>query len=251
MEFAEKTLNSTQIYDGKVVKVFKDDVEIAGGRKSFREVVKHSGGVVVLAVKNDEGKKVRGLEGKLFNDSNISGILQKQQTDKNLSTFQPFNHSTNNSTPTLTLPLGEGSATVVLNPSENSLPSYPLTFQPTILFVRQYRYPIAKPLLELPAGKLEYGEDPFLAAKRELEEETGYCANKWTDLGYVYTSPGYSDEKLHLYMAEDLEYTHCHPDEGEILEPLELSYEDALKKIKTGEISDAKTLCAFMRAGLL
>lgn len=175
MEFAEKTLSSTQIYDGKVVKVFKDDIEIADGHKTFREVVKHSGGVVILALK-----------------------------DKN-----------------------------------------------TILFVRQFRYPMKEVLLELPAGKLEYGEDPFKAAKRELEEETGYCANKWTDLGYVYTSPGYSDEKLHLYMAQDLEYTHCHPDEGEILEPLELSYDEALQMIKDGKIVDAKTLCAFMRVQLL
>ena len=103
-------------------------------------------------------------------------------------------------------------------------------------------------LYELPAGKLEKGEDPFEAAKRELEEETGYCANKWTDLGYVYTSPGYSDEKLYLYMAEDLEFTHCHPDEGEILQALEYSYEDVLKMIANGEINDAKTLCAIMRA---
>ena len=175
MEFAEKTLNSTQIYDGKVVKVFKDDVEISDGHKTFREVVRHSGGVVILALK-----------------------------DKN-----------------------------------------------TILFVRQFRYPMKEVLMELPAGKLEYGEDPFLAAKRELEEETGYCANKWTDLGFVYTSPGYSDEKLYLYMAEDLEYTHCHPDVGEILEPLEINYAGALKMIKEGKITDAKTLCAFMKAGLL
>lgn len=171
MEFGEKTLNSEQIYDGKVVKVFRDDVEICDGHKSFREVVKHSGGVVIFALK---GTKV--------------------------------------------------------------------------LFVRQFRYPMKEILLELPAGKLEYGENPFVAAKRELEEETGYCANKWSELGYVYTSPGYSDEKLYLYKAEDLEFTKCHPDEGEILEPLEFEYEDVIKMIKNGEICDAKTLCAILRA---
>jgi len=171
MEFGEKTLNSEQIYDGKVVKVFRDDVEICDGHKSFREVVKHSGGVVIFALK---GTKV--------------------------------------------------------------------------LFVKQFRYPMKEILLELPAGKLEYGENPFVAAKRELEEETGYCANKWSELGYVYTSPGYSDEKLYLYKAEDLEFTKCHPDEGEILEPLEFEYEDVIKMIKNGEICDAKTLCAILRA---
>ena len=103
-------------------------------------------------------------------------------------------------------------------------------------------------LFELPAGKLEPGEDPFEAAKRELEEETGYCANKWTDLGYVYTSPGYSDEKLYLYKAEDLEFTHCHPDEGEIIQAFEYKYDDVLKMINKGEINDAKTLCALLRA---
>ena len=171
MEFGEKTLNSEQIYDGKVVRVYRDDVEICDGHKSFREVVRHPGGVVIFALK---GTKV--------------------------------------------------------------------------LFVRQFRYPMKEVLIELPAGKLEYGEDPFAAAKRELEEETGYCAKKWSELGYVYTSPGYSDEKLYLYRAEDLEYTNCHPDEGEILEPLEFEYEDVIKMVKSGEINDAKTLCAILRA---
>lgn len=209
MKFAEKTLHSQQIYDGKVVKVFRDDVELSDGHKSFREVVKHSGGVVVLAVK-------------------AAGQLG---SDTNLSTVQPFNHSTDTD----------------LSPYRPVAPKQP-SLNASVLFVRQFRYPMKEVLLELPAGKLEYGEDPFEAAKRELEEETGYCANKWTDLGYVYTSPGYSDEKLYLYMAEDLEYTNCHPDEGEILEPVELSLDEALRMIKDGEIVDAKTLCAFTRA---
>lgn len=171
MEFTEKTINSQLIFDGRVVKLYKDKIELPTGQESYREVVKHSGGVVILAKKEDK-----------------------------------------------------------------------------VLLVKQFRYPMKEVLYELPAGKLEIGEDPFEAAKRELEEETGYCANKWTDLGYVYTSPGYSDEKLYLYMAEDLEFTHCHPDEGEILQALEYSYDDVLKMIANGEINDAKTLCAIMRA---
>ena len=196
MEFVEETLNSKLVFDGKLINVFSDDVQISNGHKTFREVVKHPGGVVVLAVKNPHTSPGRGG-----------------------------------------------------NSSNNSLTSPYL--QPSILFVRQFRYPMKEILLELPAGKLEYGEDPFEAGKRELEEETGYCANKWTDLGYVYTSPGYSNEKLYLYLAEDLEYKKCKPDEGEILEPLELSYEDALDMIKTGKIVDAKTLCAFMKVRLI
>ena len=210
MEFEEKTLSSKPVYDGKIVKVFKDDVEISDGHKAFREVVRHSGGVVILAVKKDKREETAS---------------------------QSLYISSSNLTPTPTLPLGEGGATTA---SQNK-----------ILFVRQYRYPISKPLLELPAGKLEPDENPFLAAKRELEEETGYRADKWSDLGYVYTSPGYSDEKLYLYLAENLQYTNPHPDEGEILEPLEINYSDALEMIKTGEITDAKTLCAFMKFTLL
>ncbi len=173
MEFTEKTLNSQIIYDGRVVKVFKDSVELSTGQKSFREVVKHLGGVVILAVREDK-----------------------------------------------------------------------------ILLVKQFRYPLREVMFELPAGKLEAGEDPFEAAKRELEEETGYCANKWTNLGYVYTSPGYSNEKLYLFKAEDLEFTHCHPDEGEIIQAFEYKYDEVLKMIDNGEINDAKTLCAILRAKL-
>ncbi len=170
MKLREKTINSELIFDGRVVKLYKDSVELSTGQKTFREVVKHSGGVVILAFKGDK-----------------------------------------------------------------------------ILLVKQFRYPMKEVMLELPAGKLEQGENPFEAAKRELEEETGYCANKWTDLGYVYTSPGYSDEKLYLYKAEDLEFTHCHPDEGEIIQAFEYKYDDVLKMIDNGQINDAKTLCALLR----
>ena len=100
----------------------------------------------------------------------------------------------------------------------------------------------------MPGGKVEFMEKLVDAAKRELEEETGYCAKSWTDLGFVYTSPGYSDEKLYLYKAEDLEFTYRHPDEGEILEPLEINAKEVLNMINDGRIRDAKTLCAIMRA---
>ncbi len=170
MEFEEKTINSQIVFSGKVVKVFKDDIELSDGKKAFREVVKHSGGVVILAIKDEK-----------------------------------------------------------------------------IILVKQFRYPMKEVLLELPAGKLECGEDPFEAAKRELEEETGYCAEKWTDLGFVYTSPGYSDEKLYLYKAENLKYTCCHPDEGEIIQAFEYPVKEVIKMVNNGEINDAKTLCLLLR----
>jgi len=171
MDFTEKTLESEIVFNGRIMEVRRDKIELPTGKTSFREVVNHMGGVVILALKDKK-----------------------------------------------------------------------------ILFVKQFRYPMKEVLIELPAGKLEKGEEPFSAAKRELEEETGYCANRWTDLGYVYTSPGYSDEKLYLYKAEELEFTRCHPDDGEIIQSLEYDCDKVLHMIKSGEIKDAKTLCAIFKA---
>lgn len=118
----------------------------------------------------------------------------------------------------------------------------------TILMVKQFRYPIKQSDLELPAGKLERGENPFLAAQRELEEETGYKANSWKDLGFIYTTPGFCDEKLYLYFASDLEYVGEHPDKDEIIQAFEYKTEDIFDKIKNGLINDSKTICALTRA---
>lgn len=174
MDLIEKTLASDVVYDGKIITVYNDKVEISDGKTSFREVVEHSGGVVILA------------------------FHKKDNIEK-------------------------------------------------ILMVKQFRYPLKQPLLELPAGKLEKGEDPFEAAKRELTEETGYIAKNWEDLGHIFTSPGYSDEKLYLYKATDLEYVGDCPDEGEILIEYEFSIDEIKKMIKDGEITDAKTICAVMK----
>ncbi len=167
----EKTLNSQIVYDGKIITVRRDEIELANGRKSFREVVEHSGGVVIVALKGD-----------------------------------------------------------------------------SILFVKQFRYPIKEVITELPAGKLEKGEDPDIACERELEEETGYRAKHWTSLGYIYTSIGFCDEKLYLYLAQELEFVGEHPDEGEILENYEYKIKDVEEMIQNGKINDAKTICAIHRA---
>ena len=106
MEFTEKTLSSEYVFKGKVIDVKRDDILVSNGHKSIREVVEHSGGVVILAIKDNK-----------------------------------------------------------------------------ILTVKQYRYPISNTSIELPAGKLEKGENPDFAAKRELEEETGFVAKNWTSLG--------------------------------------------------------------------
>lgn len=118
----------------------------------------------------------------------------------------------------------------------------------TILMVRQFRYPIKRAVLEVPAGKLEKGEEPFPAAKRELEEETGYIAKTWVDLGYINTTPGFCDEKLYLYLAKDLTFVGEKPDDGEIIQCEEYKISDIFDKIKSGEITDAKTICVLTKA---
>lgn len=118
----------------------------------------------------------------------------------------------------------------------------------TILMVKQYRYPIKQVFLELPAGRLEKNENPDLAIKRELEEETGYIAKTWKSLGFIYTTPGICDEKLYLYYATDLEFKKQQPEDGEIIEYFEYNLDKVFEMIKSGEINDSKTICAIMRA---
>lgn len=174
MELTEKTLSSEIVFDGKIMTVHRDKIELPTGQTSFREVVEHSGGVVILA------------------------ICEKNNQQK-------------------------------------------------ILMVKQFRYPLSQPILELPAGKLEKGEDPLEAAKREFREETGFEAENWENLGYIFTSPGYSNEKLYLYKATGLNFVGECPDEGELLVDCEFSIDEVKRMIKSGEISDAKTICAVMR----
>lgn len=171
MSLEEKTLSSKVVYDGKIMTVKFDEVEVSDGHHSFREVVEHSGGVVIVAIKDN-----------------------------------------------------------------------------SILFVKQFRYPLKQVLLELPAGKLEKGENPDEACERELEEETGYCAKHWTSLGHIFTSCGFCNEKLYLYLAQDLEFVGEHPDEGEILQNIEYKITEVENMIANGEINDAKTICAIYRA---
>lgn len=172
MDFEEKTLKSEVVFDGKVVHVIRDDIETSDGHKSFREVVIHNGGVVIVALKDKD----------------------------------------------------------------------------TILLVKQYRYPLKSVNIELPAGKLEIGEDPDYAAKRELEEETGYIAKEWKSLGYINTTPGICTEKLYLYLAKDLEFVGEHPDEGEVIKCYEYKLEEVYNMIQTGQINDSKTICGLSRA---
>jgi ADP-ribose pyrophosphatase len=166
----EKTLNSKLVYHGRIMDVYKDDVELSDGTKSVREVVKKPNAVAIVAIKEDK-----------------------------------------------------------------------------ILMVKQFRYAVGEAMLEIPAGKIDEGETPLECAKRELEEETGYTAQTWQPLGFAYVSAGFTNEKIHLFLASDLEYKQAKPDEGEILECYEYLLKDVFDMINSGEINDAKTLCALLR----
>ena len=123
----------------------------------------------------------------------------------------------------------------------------PLKDDGRIVFITQYRYPHNEVLIELPAGKLEKGEDPFLCASRELAEETGYTSKNITKLGKIYTTPGFCDEILHIYLAQQLiPGDHAREEGEEGMEILELTLEEAEAKIRSGEIVDAKTVSGLM-----
>ncbi|HHT45593.1 MAG TPA: NUDIX hydrolase [Fastidiosipila sp.] len=123
-----------------------------------------------------------------------------------------------------------------------------VTDEGKVLLVSQYRIAVDSILAEIPAGKLEEKEDPFVCAKRELAEETGYTATKWQSLGAFYPSPGYLDEKLHLYLATGLVRGTPHPDEGERLFVHEWPFDDVLEKIEANELTDAKTIIGILLA---
>lgn len=116
-----------------------------------------------------------------------------------------------------------------------------------ILLVRQFRYVYGKELYEIPAGKLEKGENPVIAAKRELEEETGYVAKDLKELFKLYPTPGYSDEIIYVYIAENCNKSHSNPDDDEFVEYVFLEIEKVCKMIESGEICDAKTIASVYR----
>lgn len=161
----EKTLDSREIYRGRIINVRLDRVELPGGRTAYREVVEHPGAVCIAAVKEDQ----------------------------------------------------------------------------KIILVKQFRKPVEETLIELPAGKLEAGEDPEECAARELAEETGYRAGKMEHLISFYTSPGFSDEIMHLFLATDLSPGESNPDQDEMLQIVEVDLEKAVEMVLEGKIKDSKT----------
>lgn len=174
MELYEKTLSSRLVYDGGLLKVYRDDVELINGNTAWREVIRHPGAVVVVPI-DDEGN---------------------------------------------------------------------------IYLVRQFRYPYGKVVLEVPAGKLEFGEAHFPAARRELSEEIGAQAAEWVELGEMLPTPGFCDELQHVYLARGLTFGETHPDEDEFLELVTMPLEEAVAMAVDGRLEDSKTVAAILRAYL-
>ena len=175
MALEEKTLTSQLVFDGRLLKLYRDEVGLPDGGRSAREVVHHPGGAAVVAL--------------------------------------------------------DGDGNVYLE--------------------RQFRYPYRKVVTEIPAGKLEEGEDPFDAIRRELKEEIGAAAGRWDALGHIMPSVGYTDEMLYLYLARDLTFGETHWDKDEYLEPFKLPFAEALAQAADGRINDGKTIAALFRADRL
>jgi ADP-ribose pyrophosphatase len=166
----EKTIRKEKIFNGKVVQLYVEDVQLPNGKTSKREVIKHPGAVAII----------------------------------------------------------------------------PITKEGKLVLVRQYRKALERVLIEIPAGKLEKEEEPLATAQRELEEETGYRAQSMRHIVSFYTSPGFADELIHLYMAEGLEKLEdaASLDEDEFVDILEVTLEEALEMLEKREIYDAKTAYA-------
>jgi ADP-ribose pyrophosphatase len=124
----------------------------------------------------------------------------------------------------------------------------PLDTDGNVVLVRQYRYAAGDWLLEVPAGKLDAGEAAETCALRELEEETGYRAGKLTPLGWIWTTPGFTDERIWLYLATELSPSTLAHDVDEVLRVERMPFEEAVALAATSGLRDAKSVCALLRA---
>ncbi len=166
----EKRTSGKTIYEGNILRLYRDEVEFPDKHKSAREVVEHSGGVSVLA-ENEDGK---------------------------------------------------------------------------VILIKQYRYPVDEVIYEIPAGKLELDEEPAECAARELREETGYSAQKFSKIFEFFPTPGYSTETIYIYQAEELNFVGRELEEGEYIEVVPKTRAELKELLQSGKIKDSKTLIAVM-----
>jgi ADP-ribose pyrophosphatase len=122
----------------------------------------------------------------------------------------------------------------------------PVDEKENVYLVKQWRRPIGKIILEIPAGTLEAGEPPLECAKREIQEEIGYRADKWSSLGGFYSAPGFCNEYLHFFLAESLSESSLEGDEHEAIDVVKMPIEEALALVDNREIEDLKTLYALL-----
>ncbi len=175
MNLIEKTLESKEILNGKVINVLVDKILLPNGKEASREVVSHPGGVCIAAL-----------------------------TPKN-----------------------------------------------ELMFVKQFRYPYKEVILELPAGKLEPGQNPLENGIRELKEEVGACAKDYVSLGKLYPSPGYCGEIIHMFFCKVTDIGETNPDEDEFLDVIKIPIKKAVEMVLNNEIPDAKSQTAILKAYLL
>lgn len=176
MNYTEKTISTDTVYNGKIINVELSTVVLPNGRQAKREIVRHPGGVAVVAV-DDDGY---------------------------------------------------------------------------VYLVKQFRIPYNEVMLEVPAGKLDKGnEDIYDAARRELSEETGLVAEKLEFIGEFYPSVGYTDENLRLFIATGLKQGKKHPDEDEFVSTEKIHITELTKMIMDGTVKDGKTIAAVLKAKMI
>ncbi|WP_307761128.1 NUDIX domain-containing protein [uncultured Phascolarctobacterium sp.] len=151
---------------------------------------------------------------------------------------------------TVTLPNGRETTRELIH-HPGAVAVVPILDDGSMVFVKQYRYPLGTVLYEIPAGKLDPDEDPDVCARRELSEETGYSAREWQKLTSIVTTPGFTDEVIHLYAAHGLEKHAQHTDEDEFIDVVALTPQQVKQMVLEGTIYDSKTLSALCLLELL